>query len=158
MGLQQKDWLSYLPMELIEPRTPEEFELYYDLRWRILREPWNQPRGSEKDDLEESSYHRMVVNEKRKILGVGRIQINSSEEAQIRYMAIGDGYQNKGIGRLILQSLEKVAEEKKVEFIILQAREHTLTFYQKSRYQIVGKTYLLFGESQHWLMRKEMIM
>ena len=116
MGLQQKDWLSYLPMELIEPRTPEEFELYYDLRWRILREPWNQPRGSEKDDLEESSYHRMVVNEKRKILGVGRIQINSSEEAQIRYMAIGDGYQNKGIGRLILQSLEKVAEEKKVEF------------------------------------------
>ncbi|SVE49581.1 uncharacterized protein METZ01_LOCUS502435, partial [marine metagenome] len=128
--------------------------MYYDLRWRILRKPWNQPQGSEQDDLEESSFHRMIVNEKGKTLGVGRIQINFSEEAQIRYMAVEDGYQNKGIGKLVLQSLEEIAAKKNVNFIILQARGNALTFYKSSGYQIVEKSYLLFGEIQHWLMRK----
>ena len=40
-----------------EPVTEEEFEQYYILRWRILRQPWNQPRGSEKDDKENKSIH-----------------------------------------------------------------------------------------------------
>ena len=36
---------------LAEPRTTQEWESYFDLRWRVLREPWGQARGSERDDL-----------------------------------------------------------------------------------------------------------
>ena len=37
-------------MKVLEPKTKEDFKKYYDLRWRILRKPWNQPRGSEKEN------------------------------------------------------------------------------------------------------------
>ena len=50
-------------MKLIEPRTKTEFEAYYDLRWRILRKPWELQKGSEKDELDKSSYHLMVLDE-----------------------------------------------------------------------------------------------
>ena len=54
-----------------EPVTKEEFEQYYILRWRILRKPWNQPFGSEKDDKENQSIHIIACIDE-KIFGVGR--------------------------------------------------------------------------------------
>ena len=38
------------------PQSAEEFAAYYELRWRVLREPWSLPRGSERDELEGSAY------------------------------------------------------------------------------------------------------
>ena len=38
------------------PQKPrEEFKSYYDLRYKVLREPWGMQRGTEKDDFEPSS-------------------------------------------------------------------------------------------------------
>ncbi len=54
-------------MIIKEPKTKVEFEQYYDLRWRILRQPWNRPRESEKDEKEENSIHIMVVHNDRVI-------------------------------------------------------------------------------------------
>ena len=39
-------------MKLRPPETAEEFDAYYNLRWMVLRAPWNQPTGSEKDEYE----------------------------------------------------------------------------------------------------------
>ena len=44
------------------PETRDEFERYFDLRWRILREHWQQPRGSEQDDREDESLHCHVTD------------------------------------------------------------------------------------------------
>ena len=38
------------------PSTEKEFERYRDLRWGILRAPWNQPKGSEVDELESKAF------------------------------------------------------------------------------------------------------
>ena len=75
-------------MKIIEPSTPDEIQRYYDLRWKILRAPWNQPCGSERDELESSSRHLMVINSKQAVIAVGRLHFNSIREAQIRYMAV----------------------------------------------------------------------
>ena len=50
-------------MEIRSPKTPQEFEEYYDLRWRILRAPFDEPRGKEKDNLENASIHMMIYDE-----------------------------------------------------------------------------------------------
>ena len=64
-------------MEIISPKTEKEFDEYYKLRYDLLRKPWNQPVGSEKDSLEKISFHKMVVgNNRLDVLAVGRIQIN----------------------------------------------------------------------------------
>ena len=143
-------------MKIIEPNSSAEFEQYYNLRYEVLRKPWLQPKGSEKDDGDKSSIHRMIIDESNgKAVAVGRLQFNTSEEAQIRYMAVSDNYQLKGYGNIIVKTLEDIALNKGIRNIILQARENALKFYWKNGYEIIEKSYVLFDEIQHWLMVKK---
>ncbi|HIH97642.1 MAG TPA: GNAT family N-acetyltransferase [Thermoplasmata archaeon] len=141
--------------KMCEPQTEKEFEKYYELRWKMLRKPWNQPKGSEKDEREGESTHIMARTDD-KVVGVGRVHFNSIAEAQVRYMAVEEGYQGGGIGGLILKALEGRVEKKGVKYIVLDARENAVGFYKKHGYRIIAKSYLLFGCIQHWKMRKDL--
>jgi predicted GNAT family N-acyltransferase len=141
-------------MKIKEPKTKVEFEHYYDLRWRILRQPWNQLRGSEKDEKENESIHIIVVHNNQ-IIGCGRGHFNSPTEAQIRYMAVEESYHGKGVGTKILKALERKLIEKGARTIILNARENALKFYKKHNYKTLGKGYALFDVIKHFKMRKE---
>ena len=144
-------------MKIIEPTTSEEFKKYYNLRYEILRKPWGQPPGSERDEREEASIHRMIVDEEtEEAVAVGRLQFNSSHEAQIRYMAVADEFQGKGLGSQIISALEDVAQGKGIQRIILSARENALQFYKNNGYVIMEKTHFLFGEIQHYLLGKDL--
>ena len=71
-----------MKITVIEPQTPEEFKQYYSLRYEILRKPWGQPKGSERDEGEEASIHRMIIDKKTgNVLAGGRLQINFREKA-----------------------------------------------------------------------------
>ncbi|HHE40215.1 MAG TPA: GNAT family N-acetyltransferase [Candidatus Cloacimonetes bacterium] len=143
-------------MKIIIPVTEEDFKRYYFLRWKILRKPWNQPIGSERNELDDSSYHVMVCEKDRVPIGVGRLHFNNPNEAQIRFMAVENDHQGKGIGTCIMNALEKYAQEKSAHHIILYARENAVPFYQKIGYEIEEKSYLLFGNIQHYKMNKEL--
>ena len=144
-------------MKIIEPTASEEFKKYYNLRYEVLRKPWLQPKGSERDEEEETSLHRMIIDEPNgKAVAVGRLQFNTIEEAQIRYMAVSDDYQGMGYGSKIVKALDNIAREKGSRKIILQSRENAVKFYEKNGYKIIEKSYLLFDEIQHWLMEKEL--
>ena len=100
-------------MEIIEPNTSTEFKIYYNLRYEVLRKPWFQPKGSERDDGDETSLHRMIIDESNGKAGaVGRLHFNSIEEAQIRYMAVSDDYQGMGFGSEIVKFLWNISLEK----------------------------------------------
>jgi len=144
-------------VEIIEPNTSTEFKIYYNLRYEVLRKPWFQPKGSERDDGDETSLHRMIIDEPNgKAVAVGRLQFNTIEEAQIRYMAVSDDYQGMGYGSKIVKALDNIARKKGSRKIILQSRENAVKFYEKNGYKIIEKSYLLFDEIQHWLMEKEL--
>ena len=146
-----------MKITVIEPQTPEEFKQYYSLRYKILRKPWGQPRGSERDNEDEISHHRMIIDEATgDAIAVGRLQVNTKEEAQIRYMAVADNYQGQGLGSKIVIALEDIALDKGANRIILQARKNAVQFYQRNGYKVVDKSYILFDEIQHWLMKKEL--
>ena len=146
-----------MKITVIEPQTSEELKQYYSLRYEILRKPWGQPKGSERDNNDEISHHRMIIDEfTGDTIAVGRLQFNTKEEAQIRYMAVADEFQGKGLGSQIISTLEDVARGKGIQRIILSARENALQFYKNNGFEIVKKTHLLFGKIQHWLMEKEL--
>lgn len=138
-----------------EPRSAEEFELYYSLRWRILREPLNQPRGSEQDEHERDAVHLMAwANEK--LAGVGRLHFNSPEEAQIRFMAIEEEYRGRGVGAQILHALESRALDSGARRVVLNARNRAVHFYEQHGYDIVEKSTSLYGAVDHWKMSKQL--
>ncbi len=143
-------------IEIRAPKIAEEWDKYYQLRWEVLRKPWNQALGSEKDTSEDTSIHFMAIDETNEILGVCRLQKNSEAEGQIRFMAVSEKAQGKGIGKLLINAAENKAKELGINTIILQARENAVPFYKACNYKIKEKTFLLFNSIQHFLMTKEL--
>lgn len=139
---------------VIEPSSPGELGEYYRLRWKILRAPWGQPPGSERDPLDECSTHVMAVNSAHEPLGVGRLHFNSISEGQIRYMAVATNHQRSGIGTLILETLETRARLLGATSIVLDARETAIGFYRKRGYVPTGPGHMLFRQIAHVQMCK----
>ncbi|MFV9616407.1 MAG: GNAT family N-acetyltransferase [Gammaproteobacteria bacterium] len=137
-----------------QPQTEAEFKHYYHLRWQLLRAPWNQPQGSEVDDIEDQCFHIMAVDEKNNVIAVARLQFNSNSEAQIRYMAVARKHERKGIGGKLISLMEQYAQYSSCKKIVLHAREPATGFYQKLGYKVIEKSYLLFDEIQHFRMIK----
>lgn len=141
-------------MEIRSPRTDHEWEAYYALRYAVLRKPWNQKPGSERDDLEADSKH-FAAFEGPNLVGVGRLDELDPLTAQIRFMAVDFTYQGKGVGRNIMEAMEEYAWRLGIEKIVLHARENALRFYTKLGYVLIHPSHLLFGEIQHFLMQKK---
>jgi predicted GNAT family N-acyltransferase len=141
-------------MQLIEPKTNEDFESYYQLRWEILRKPWNQPPGSEKDELENNAYHLLIKDDNLFPVAVGRLHVEH-QIGIIRYMAVSTAHQKNGLGSLLLKNLEnKAFNDFNCYSIQLNARENAIPFYLKNGYQVIKKSHLLFNTIQHYLMEK----
>ncbi|MDH5371118.1 MAG: GNAT family N-acetyltransferase [Gammaproteobacteria bacterium] len=138
------------------PGTAKEFEQYYHLRWLLLRAPWQQPAGSEKDELENESIHRIALLNNI-IVGVGRIHFINKDKAQVRYMAVTKDFERRGIGQAILDSLEQAAKRNNRKTLILHAREYAVGFYTKQEYKTIKPSHLLFNEIQHFEMAKHLI-
>ena len=141
-------------MRIIEPASPGEFQQYYELRWKILRAPWNQPRGSERDSRDTDSTHLMMIDNRDVAVAVGRLHFNSIREAQVRYMAVAVEQQRRGFGRRILQALEQKAATLGAACIVLDAREAALGFYVRQGYSAEGPGHMLYNCISHIRMRK----
>jgi GNAT superfamily N-acetyltransferase len=141
-------------LQVRAPASPDEFLKMYQLRWQILRQPWDQPVGSERDDHEDTACHRIAILPDYGIIGSGRLQQTKQRQGQIRYMAVHPEFQNKGIGRKILAALEEHARATGIALIILHARETALPFYRERGYELIRKSHLLFDTIQHYEMKK----
>ena len=140
----------------ISPQSAAEWDDYFDLRWRVLRAPWQQPRGSEKDDHETSSEHLMIVGKDSRPLAVGRLHFNSPDEAHVRFMAVDPGAQGRGCGSAILLEFERRARAAGATSIVLNARDEAQRFYQKRGFTVVGPAPTIFDAIKHVRMRKEL--
>lgn len=141
--------------EIRSPQTAYEWEQYYQLRYRILRQPWGAPPGSERDELEDFAIHRIVVERATgRIVGCGRIHRRPDGSAQIRFMAVEEGYRSMGIGSLLLGSLEEWAKSQGIDTIILYARTTAVRFYLQHGYELVARAHTLYGAIEHALMQK----
>lgn len=135
------------------PQSADEWSRYYDLRWRVLREPWIQPPGSERDELDSESIHVALWDSELPVAG-GRLHFNSALEAQVRYMAVEPKWQGMELGSRILGLLETRALEAGARSIVLNAREEAVGFYLRHGYQVRGPAGLLFGSIPHLRMEK----
>ncbi len=136
-----------------QPSTAKDFELYYALRYEVLRKPWGQPVGSEIDETDPTSIHAFI-KENNLAIACARLHFADDTTAQIRYMAVHPEYQGKGLGKMIITYLEEIAKENKRSLVILHARENAVEFYKNCGYFVKEKSYLLWGKIQHFLMQK----
>jgi predicted GNAT family N-acyltransferase len=139
------------------PATESEFDAYYALRWRILREPWNQPPDSEKDEFEAEAIHLAAWDDSGSLLGIGRLHRVGKNCGQVRYMAVDPAQRSHSIGKAILQALEVRAIEAGLQEIKLNSRQDAVQFYLKNGYQVLGPSHTLFGAIPHFEMWKRLL-
>lgn len=141
---------------LRSPKTVEELKQYYQLRWQILRKPWGQAQGTEQDEYEQQSIHKMIVNPQGEVLAVGRLEKADKYQGKIRFMAVSEKAQGQGLGQQVLDALELQASRLGMNEITLNARENALGFYQKLGYQKLEFSHTLFDEIKHYTMIKKL--
>ncbi|SDJ90805.1 thioesterase domain-containing protein, putative [Ferrimonas sediminum] len=140
-------------MIFVKP-DPIQLAAGFDLRFRVLRQPWQQPRGSEQDDLEAQGLHRVGVDDAGTVVATGRVHPLSPSRGQIRYMAVAPERQGQGLGARLLAALEQAAQQAGLEVVELQAREAQLGFYLAQGYRDIGVGHTLFGTVSHRRMAK----
>ncbi len=145
-----------LGFQMRAPANAAEWNSYYDLRWRVLRGPWEQPRGSERDAREDESEHLMVAGPSSQALACGRLHFNSPAEAQVRFMAVAPGFQGRGFGGGILRELERRAKVAGATSVVLNAREDAQRFYARHGYRVIGPAPTIFSAVKHVRMQKDL--
>jgi len=143
-------------VEIRSPETDTEFEAYYDLRWRVLRQPWGQSSGSERDELDDDATHVAGYDEVKGLVCVGRLHAVETGVGQVRYMAVEEPLRGRGLGQAVLNELERLAKRQGMSVIVLDAREAAVGFYRRNGYEAVGEGHVLFGEVRHSKMRKRL--
>ena len=143
------------------PRTPAEWAAYYALRYAVLRQPWQQPPGSERvpADDEPGTIHALLLAEfagAPVALAVGMLLPTGRTQGQIRLMGVAPAAAGTGLGRRVVAHLEAQAQAVGITEIVLHARATAVGFYEKLGYAVVEPSYLLFGVIPHFLMRKRL--
>ena len=136
--------------------SDKEIEAILQLRYKLLRKPWNQPYETSTDGNEEQNVNAYIEDDSGHVIACGRLQENEGKIGQIRYMAVDNPFQGKGLGKLIVDFLEKRAKELNLKAIELQARENALEFYKSQGYTVKERSFLLWGIIQHYLMEKKL--
>ena len=138
------------------PNNDAEWESYYDLRWRVLRAPWGQPRGGDADEGMQKTVHAMIADDAGRAIAVGRLLFKSPTEAQVRSMATEEDMRGQGLGRRVMEYLEQAARAEGVTTIFLNAREDVVPFYATLGYEVTGDAPTLFDVIRHKAMRKQL--
>ena len=144
------------------PRTPADWAAYYQLRYEVLRRPWQQPPGSERvpADEEPGTIHALLLADEAAetptALAVGMLQPTTAHQGQMRFMAVAAQAAGTGLGSRIMEYLEAQARAAGLREIVLHSRETAVGFYEKHGYAVVEPSHLLFGVIPHFLMRKQL--
>lgn len=140
--------------KLITPTTDNQLNKYFHFRWQMLREPWRMPIGSERDEYDSMSHHRMIVDRRGYPMAIGRLYITPDCEGQIRYMAVKANRRSKGMGSLILVALESLARQEGAKRLVCNAREDAIPFYAKNGFERRGELTDERGPVRHQQMVK----
>ena len=139
------------------PETRDDYRAYYTLRYRVLREPWGQARGTEKDDYEPLSQHLMAVDDEGdEVVGVIKWMEKEPGVACLSHLAIAPEHQKKGIGQLLVKGVEDAAREQGFVVIGVNSRLTSTDFFERLGYQIKGLPDHFFSTIQLVWMEKKL--
>jgi predicted N-acetyltransferase YhbS len=157
MPLRQNRIYNGFMIVIRRPESKDDFKAYYALRYRVLREPWGQARGTEKDDYEPLSQHLMAVDdESGDVVGVIKWMEKEPGVACLSHLAIAPERQKQGIGQLLVQSVEDAARGQGFAVIGVHSRLTSTDFFERSGYQIKGLPDHFFSTIQLVWMEKKL--
>jgi len=131
------------------------------LRSKILRNNIDPNDCKFEGDNDLDSYHFGAFISGKIVGAVSLInnkckKINIESCYQMRGLCIDSKFQNKGIGKKLVDAVERKLKEKKIKNIWMNARDSAISFYLKLNYTNSDIKYSIGQIGLHYLMHKEL--
>ncbi|WP_459502933.1 GNAT family N-acetyltransferase [Bacillus sp. C1] len=141
-------------MESRQIKEIADLEVAFQIRKEVFVKEQNVPLEDEFDtfDTLSDACHHILVYFHEKPVGTGRIRFVDNI-GKLERICILKSYRKYGLGKVIIQTLEKVAREKGISKVKLHGQTHAEGFYHKLGYQTTSDVFIEDG-IPHILMTK----
>lgn len=140
-----------------KPFSDAEWAAVWDLRHAVLRAPWNQPRGTERDPQDDSpSAIHAAVFEGPRCVGCALAECDTGVW-KVHFVAVDTSIQGKGIGKTVMTTLEQaIRDTHTTNRVELFGRFNAVPFYERLGYVVTGPGPTKFETVHHKLMAKQL--
>jgi predicted GNAT family N-acyltransferase len=125
---------------LIEFGTPL-YSKAIELRDEVLRKPLNIYFEADQLAEEWNQFHLVALDENDEMKGVLVLKPLGKKRVKMRQVAVSPSAQRSGIGTKMVNASEKIAKEKGFGIMELSARDVSIPFYEKLKYNKVGEKF-----------------
>ena len=127
-------------MEIKIARTTEDLDSCYKLREIVFVQEQNVPIEEEKDELDKTATHFLLV--KRTVpIGTARV-VAKGNKAKIGRFCILKEHRKNGAGLFFMKEIMDYCKKQNFKKISLSAQEHALGFYEKLGFKICSEKYI----------------
>ncbi|ALO47479.1 GNAT family N-acetyltransferase [Pseudohongiella spirulinae] len=114
------------------------YKALLELRQRVLRAPLGLSLWDENLTLESQQWHFAFLDTVGRPVACLTVVPLEGTRAKLRQMAVQPDCQGRGLGRQLLQAVEKVLKQDGFKTLELHARQSAVPFYEKSGYRVYG--------------------
>jgi GNAT superfamily N-acetyltransferase len=139
-------------VEFAEPRTEEELERYYRLRYERLRKEWGLPEGSERDHPAEAGSSHIVAKVDSRIIGAACYAVGMTERhgerllyVRFRQLAVDAQFEGHGIGSALMRLVEERARGIGAKEIVGNVRVDNVAYFERHGWIVLGEGEPLYG-------------
>ncbi len=129
-------------IEILEvPHGTPLYEELTALRQALLRTPLGM-KYTPADLAEEKDDIHIAAREDGRIIGSALLKIIDAQTGELKRMAVADGLQGRGVGKLLLTYVEDRARALGHNRLMMHAREAAWDFYERMGYRRYGDTFI----------------
>jgi predicted GNAT family N-acyltransferase len=132
-----------MQVRTIEHASPE-YLLELELRNRLLRVPLGLDVFAEDLEAERGQWHYGLFDD-GEFIGCVVALPAGDQTARIRQMAIDTSRQRSGLGRVLMEAVERDLAQRGIRRVILHARIEAVGFYGNLGYKPVGEDFVEVG-------------
>lgn len=142
--------MSEYEIKVLVPPSPHEDAL--SVRTRVFQEEQHIDQGLDFDGNDDTATH-VVVYEHDEPVGTGRIRTVAEHTAKIERVAVLSKMRGKGIGKMIMKTIDDHLQEIGTNKATLDAQYHAKDFYQTLGFEQEGDIFEEVG-IPHIIMSK----
>ncbi|KAF8970029.1 hypothetical protein BGZ46_010580 [Entomortierella lignicola] len=135
--------------------TPEDLAKCHEVRMKVFTHEQGYDADIEIDEIDSKCLHWLAVDQADQGVGTARLYSYSPTVGKVGRVAVLLSTRGSGLGRLLMESLEKYAiENGKFEKLVLSSQVPRKGFYEKVGFVPQGEIYLEEGQPHIHMEKK----
>ncbi len=133
-----------MEIRVITAKKEEEKNAALALRRDVFVREQQVPESLEQDEWDETATHFLAYVSDAAV-GTARFRLIAPKVAKVERVAVLSRYRGRGIGRALMETVERHAAESGVSEIVLHSQDHAVPFYEKLGYRVQGAPFMDAG-------------